>query len=42
MMGETVEDHIMVPVMAVTKDNYQDYPGWAGKVPEDLTPPWKQ
>jgi len=42
MMGEEVEDHIMVPVMAVTKDNYKDYPGWAGKVPEDLTPPWKQ
>lgn len=42
LTGVEVSDHIMVPVMAVTKDNYQDYPGWAGVPPEDLTPPWKK
>jgi ribose transport system substrate-binding protein len=38
--GKKVEKHIMVPVMPVTKENYKMYPGWEGKVPADLTPPW--
>ncbi|MCG7851017.1 MAG: sugar ABC transporter substrate-binding protein [Methanosarcinaceae archaeon] len=38
--GKKIEKHIMVPVMPVTKGNFKMYPGWAGKVPADLTPTW--
>lgn len=38
--GKKVESHIMVPVMPVSKQNAASYPGWAGKVPADLSPQW--
>ena len=34
MTGNQVESHIMVPVMAVTKDNYKEYPGWQARSPK--------
>jgi ribose transport system substrate-binding protein len=38
---EDVPEHIKVPVMPVTRENMDVYPGWEGGLPEDIEIPWK-
>ncbi|MFW6162716.1 MAG: substrate-binding domain-containing protein [Planctomycetota bacterium] len=39
--GETVPEHIKVPVMPVTRDNLEQYPGWSGTLPAQVEVPWE-
>lgn len=39
--GETVPAHIKVPVMPVTRDNLDQYPGWSGTLPDEVAIPWE-
>lgn len=39
--GETVPKHVKIPVMPVTRDNLDTYPGWEGEVPKAIEIPWK-
>lgn len=40
LAGETVELHIRLPVMPVTRKNLAAYPTWAGKMPDKIAIPW--
>lgn len=41
LTGKTVPKKVLVPTFPVTKETYNKYPGWLGKIPKTFEKPWK-